>query len=121
MRDYKKYNIWKEGHLLVLEIYGVTKKFPKEELFGLVSQLRRAMVSVPTNIAEGSGRGSDKDFNKFLIIAHASATEVEYLIYLSNKLKYISDNDFKTLNERIILLRKQIHQLIKKLKPIAKS
>ncbi len=115
MRDYKKYSIWKEGHSLTLSIYRLTKTYPKEELFGLISQLRRAMGSVPTNIAEGCGRLSDLDFRRFLIIAHGSATEVEYLLFLSLELEFISISDYDDLNEKIITLRKQIHSLIKKL------
>jgi four helix bundle protein len=115
MRDYKNYSIWKDGHSLTLSIYKLTKNYPKEELFGLVSQLRRAMSSVPTNIAEGCGRLSDLDFRRFLIIAHGSATEVEYLLFLSLELEFISNDDYNNLNEKIITLRKQIHSLIKKL------
>ncbi len=115
MRDYKKYSIWKDSHALTLSIYKLTKNYPKEEVFGLVSQLRRAMSSVPTNIAEGCGRLSDLDFRRFLIIAHGSATEVEYLLFLSLELEFISNSDYNNLNEKIITLRKQIHSLIKKL------
>ncbi len=116
MRDYKKYTIWSDSHYLTLEIYLITKKFPKEELFGLTSQIRRAMSSVPTNIVEGCGRGSDLDFRRFLIIAHASATEVEYLLFLSLELDYLSKETYKNLNDKIEILRKQLHTLIKKLK-----
>lgn len=116
MRNYKNYTVWKGGHLLVTEIYNSTNSFPKSELFGLTSQIRRAMVSVPTNIAEGCGRETDKDFKRFLVIAHGSATEVEYLLFLCRELNYISDDEFTDLNEKIIILRKQLHQLIKKIK-----
>jgi four helix bundle protein len=115
MRDYKKYTIWKDSHLLTLSAYKITKAYPKEELFGLTSQLRRAMSSVPTNIAEGCGRLSDLDFRRFLIIAHGSATEVEYLLFLSLELGYLSNEPYKDLNDRIEILRKQLHTLIKKL------
>ncbi len=116
MRDYKKYTVWNEGHRLVLEIYKITNSFPKDELFGLSSQIRRAMVSVPTNIAEGCGRETDKDFKRFLVIAHGSATEVEYLLFLSNELNFITNKEYLELNERIIILRKQLHKLIIKIK-----
>ena len=115
MRDYKKYSVWEDGHSLTLSIYKLTKGFPKDELFGLTSQLRRAMSSVPTNIVEGCGRLSDLDFRRFLIIAHGSATEVEYLLFLSFELNYIFDSDYYELNEKVIKLRKQLHTLIKKL------
>ena len=125
MRDYKKYSIWNDSHKLTLEIYLLTKKFPKEELFGITSQIRRAVSSVPTNIAEGCGRGSDLDFKRFLIISHGSATEVEYLIFLSFELNYISEEEYIDLTGKIEILRKQIHTLIKKIalsvEPKAKS
>ena len=115
MRDYKKYSIWSDSHKLTLEIYLLTKKFPKEELFGITSQIRRAVSSVPTNIAEGWGRRSDLDFKRFLIISHGSATEVEYLIFLSFELNYISEEEYIDLTGKIEILRKQIHTLIKKI------
>jgi len=115
MRDYKKYSIWNDSHKLTLEIYLLTKKFPKEELFGITSQIRRAVSSVPTNIAEGCGKNSDLDFKRFLIISHGSATEVEYLLFLSFELNYISEEEYIDLTDKIEILRKQIHTLIKKI------
>ena len=117
MRDYKKYSIWMDSHQLTLVIYRLTKAYPKDEMNGVISQIRRAMSSVPTNIAEGSGRDTDKDFKWFLTIAHASATEVEYWLLLSFELEYITKEDFIVLTEKIVTLRKQIHALIKKLTP----
>jgi len=116
MRDYKNYTVWKDGHQLTLIIYKLTMMFPKEELFGITSQLRRAVTSIPTNIAEGSGRESDADFRRFLVIAHGSATEVEYLIFLSEELNYISKEDFELCNDRVVILRKQLRKFIDKLK-----
>ncbi|RZK12827.1 MAG: four helix bundle protein, partial [Flavobacterium sp.] len=89
MRDFKKYDIWQLSHLLTLEIYKVTSHFPKEEIYGLTSQIRRAATSIPTNISEGCGRNSDKEFNYFLNIALGSANETEYLLILSKDLQYI--------------------------------
>ena len=85
MQNYKDLQVWKKSHELTLEIYKVTKSFPKEEIFALVSQLRRASASIPTNIAEGSGRFTKKDFASFLQISLGSAQEVEYLILLSKR------------------------------------
>jgi four helix bundle protein len=115
MRNYKNYTVWQDGHQLTMSIYNLTKQFPKEELFGLTSQLRRATSSIPTNIAEGCGRESDTDFRRFLIIAHGSATEVEYLLFLSFELDYISKEEHLSLSEKIEILRKQLHTLIKKI------
>jgi four helix bundle protein len=89
MRDFKKYDIWQLSHELTLEVYKITSIFPKEELFGLTSQIRRAVSSIPTNISEGCGRNSDKEFNQFLNIALGSASETEYLLTLSKDLNYI--------------------------------
>lgn len=82
MRNYKKYLVWQKSHELVLAIYIVTRQFPKEEIFGLVSQMKRSLSSIPTNIAEGCGRNSDKDFCRFLYIAFDSANELEYQTFL---------------------------------------
>lgn len=112
MRDYKNYTVWQESHQLTLIAYQLTKSFPKEELFGITSQLRRATSSVPTNIAEGCGRESDADFRRFLIMAHGSATEVEYLIFLSAELNYVSKSEFDEFTEKVIVLRKQLRKLI---------
>ena len=116
MRDYKNYTVWQDGHLLTMIIYNITKLYPKEELFGITSQLIRATSSVPTNIAEGCGRESDADFRRFLIMAHGSATEVEYLIFLSFELGYVSKIAFDEFTDKIVILRKQLRKLIDKLK-----
>ena len=115
MRDFKKYDIWKLSHVFTLKIYELTKSFPKDETYGLISQIRRASSSIPTNISEGCGRSSDKEFNRFLTIALGSASEVEYLILLSKDLKYIDDALFNSLNEEINIIKKKIYTLKQKL------
>lgn len=87
MRNYKKYTVWQKSHQLTLDVYKAIALFPKEELFGLTSQIKRSSSSIPTNIAEGCGRNSDKDFCRFLYIAFGSANELEYQIILSIDLK----------------------------------
>jgi four helix bundle protein len=82
MRDYRKYEIWHKAHELVVEVYRYTTSFPKEERYNLCNQLRRATISIPTNIVEGSARKSDRDFLRFLFISAGSAAETECLIYL---------------------------------------
>jgi four helix bundle protein len=91
MRDFRKYDVWKIAHELVLEVYTISKKFPNTEVYGITSQLRRSSVSVPTNISEGCGRSTDKEFARFLHIALGSAHEVEYLLQLSHDLSFISE------------------------------
>ena len=94
MRDFHKLGIWQRSHQLTLDVYRASKVFPKDELFGLTSQIRRAASSVPTNIAEGCGRASNKDFAHFLQIAIGSASEVEYELLLAHDLEYINDEAF---------------------------
>ena len=115
MRDFKKYDIWKLSHVFTLKIYETTKLFPKDELYGIVSQIRRASSSVPTNISEGCGRTSDAEFNRFLTIALGSASEVEYLIILSKDLNYIDENSFTELNQEINTIKRKIYTLKQKL------
>lgn len=115
MKDYRKVKVWDKAHILTKDLYRVTSKFPKDELFGLTSQLRRAGSSIPTNIAEGCGRGSDADFRRFLQIAFGSANEVEYLILLSYELSYIQKNQFLELDNKIKEVKKMLAGMIKTL------
>ena len=116
MRDFKKYDIWKLSHELTLEIYLISNTFPKEEIYGLTSQIRRSSSSIPTNISEGCGRDSDIEFNRFLTIALGSASETEYLIILANDLNYLEDNQAKILIEKVNIIKRKTHQLKQKLK-----
>jgi four helix bundle protein len=97
MRNYKNIKAYQLADTLVLAVYEGTKKFPKEELYGLVSQLRRAAVSIPTNIAEGASRQHERDYVHFLYIARGSSAEVEYLTNLSRKLEYMGEGDHKRI------------------------
>ena len=98
---YKNLNTYIKANELVLLIYEITKKFPKEELFGLTSQIRRCAVSVPANIVEGYGRRTNKDKLQFYYIARGSLNELEYYLDLSNQLSYMSKNDYdKAVNIR---------------------
>ena len=115
MRDYKKYDIWKLSHFLTLEIYKITEGFPKEEVFGLTSQIRRASSSVVINIVEGCGRGRDEDFKRFLRNASGSAFEVEYILLLSKDLNYISEEKFLELSPKAEELKMKISKLILKI------
>ena len=115
MKDYRKVKVWGKAHILVKDVYRATSRFPKDELFGMTSQLRRASSSIPTNIAEGCGRGSDADFRRFLQIAFGSANEVEYLIFLSYELNYIQETQFIELNNKIVEVKKMLAEMIKKI------
>ena len=111
MRDFKKYEIWQVSHAFTLEIYFVTKTFPREELYCLTSQIRRSASSTPTNISEGSGRSSDKEFNHFLNIALGSANETEYSIMLARDLNYISIEVATDLLSKINIIKSKIYKL----------
>ena len=111
MRDFKKYDIWQLSHAFTLEIYKITANFPKEELYSLTSQIRRASSSIPTNISEGCGRNSDKEFNQFLNIALGSANETEYLLILSKDLKYLSEDLYSDLESKINTIKSKIYKL----------
>ena len=114
MRDYKKLLVWEKSHQLTLEIYKVLSDFPKEELFGLISQMKRSSSSIPTNIAEGSGRFSNKDFARFLSIAYGSCNELEYQIILSVDLNYLDVLKGNNLIEKAQEIRKMLYALINK-------
>jgi len=115
MRNFKTLLFWKRSHSLTLRIYKLTREFPKTEIYGITSQIRRASSSVPTNIAEGCGRLSDKDFARFLTIATGSLLEVEYLILLSFELEYISKLDYNDLDKEVNELKKMMASYHKKL------
>lgn len=116
MQNYKNLLVWQKAHLLVKEVYVVSNAFPKDELYGITSQLRRAAVSIPTNIAEGSGRGSDADFKRFLRIAFGSTSEVEYLIFLSKELHFIPESQAASIEKQVIEIKKMLSSLINKIK-----
>lgn len=111
MRDFKKYEIWQLSHAFTLKIYSNTSLFPKDEIYGITSQIRRASSSIPTNISEGCGRNSDKEFNQYLNIALGSASETEYLIILSRDLNYIDTETFEILEKEINTIKSKIYKL----------
>jgi four helix bundle protein len=98
-RDFKNIKAWQYADDLVLLIYSTTISFPKEELYGITSQLRRAVVSIPANIAEGSSREHSKEYLHFLFVARASMAETEYFIHLSKRLGYLNDDNYKKIEQ----------------------
>jgi len=108
IHSYKDLIIWQKGISLVTAVYDFTKSFPKEEIFGLTSQIKRAAVSIPTNIAEGRFRGSRKDFNNFLRIAYASGAELETELYISENLKF---GEVEKLRKIRIILDEEMRML----------
>lgn len=115
MSGYKELNVWKQSYSLVLLVYTLTKLFPKDEVYGLTSQMRRASVSIPSNISEGSKRSSKKDFCQFLRIAQGSGAELETQLLLSKDLNYISDKEYTEANLLLEGTMKMLTGLINKL------
>ena len=116
MKDFRTLRVWEKAHDLVMSVYRATRAFPQEERFGLTSQLRRAAVSVPANIAEGCGRWGDRDFSRFLVIAIGSASEVEYLILLAADLNLLTSSQHETLNARVVEVKKMLSAFVGRLK-----
>ncbi len=116
MKTHKDLDVWKNGIELVILIYQQTKGFPKDELYGMVSQIRRAAVSIPSNIAEGAGRNHDREFIQFLYIALGSLAELDTQLLIALRLEYLKDNEYDILYESIKLIRSQISGLIRYLK-----
>ncbi|MDD5081149.1 MAG: four helix bundle protein [Candidatus Omnitrophota bacterium] len=114
MKNFKDLNIWKRGMNLVEEVYKLTKTFPKEEIYGLTAQIRRAAVSIPSNIAEGFGRGHNKEYKQFLYFAIGSCAELSTQFIIAGKLEYIVDTGH--LLSEIDEISKMIMGLIKKLR-----
>lgn len=115
MRDYKKLKVWEKSHQLTLELYNELKGFPNDEMYGLTSQIKRSSSSIPTNIAEGSGRNTNKDFARFLSIAYGSTNELEYQIILSVDLLFLEKSKGELFLGKIQEIRKMLHGLIIKI------
>ncbi|QQR98369.1 MAG: four helix bundle protein [Sphingobacteriales bacterium] len=113
--EYRKLKVWQKSMDLSVLIYQTTGHFPKDEAYALVSQLKRAVVSIPSNIAEGSGRNTDKEFIQFLFIAYGSSCELDTQIELSKKLGFISDEEFNSISSEINEIQKMIFKLRDKL------
>ena len=114
MIDYRKYIVWQKSHQLVLDLYRVTATFPKSEQFNLISQINRASLSIPTNIAEGCGRETQKELIRFLYISSGSAHEIDYLLLVSKDLNFIDENLYNKLNSDINEIKKMLAALIRK-------
>jgi four helix bundle protein len=116
MQDFKDLTVWQKAHALTLAIYKATKSFPKEEIYGLTSQVRRSSVSIAANIAEGCGRRTDADFARFLQNAFGSATESEYHLLLARDLEIIRRSEYDQLMNILVEVKKMLAGFIRKLK-----
>lgn len=117
MQNFRDLKVWNKAHSVVLAVYAATEQFPNAERYGLVSQMRRAAASIPSNIAEGTGRSSNADFARFLYIATASANELEYFVMLSRDLQFLNSPTHDSLVTRIVEIRRMLTSLIARLKP----
>ena len=115
MRDFRELKVWEKAHRLTLQVYRITKNFPSDEQFGLTVQLRRAAASVPTNIAEGCGRDSERELARFMSIAGGSASEVEYQLLLACDLDYMQDEIYRELNQQVNEVKRMLNSFIQKL------
>lgn len=112
INSWDKLVVLHKAHSLAIEIYRVSRSFPTEERFGLTSQLRRAAASIPTNIAEGKGRRTTRDYIQFLVIARGSVEEVKYLLLLVRDLRYLGEDDYFPLRKRYEEVGKMLNGLI---------
>jgi len=115
MEDFKNLKVWTKAHELTLTIYQCTRKFPKEEMYGLSSQIRRASASIGANIAEGCGRRSDPEMKRFVQIARGSASELEYHLLLAKDLQLLTADEFKNLEGKIFEIQRMLASLSQRL------
>jgi four helix bundle protein len=116
VQDFKKLAVWRKGHELTLKVFGATATFPTSELYGLTSQIRRSASSVPANIAEGCGRGSNPELSRFLTIAAGSASELEYHLLLAVDLKYLPQPAYATLLQEVTDVKRMLAGLQRRLR-----
>ena len=116
MQNFRNLKVWQKAHTLTLDVYRATKSFPREELYGLTSQIRRACVSISANIAEGACRNGDADFGRFLQMAAGSASEVEYHLLLTRDLEMLKAADFQRLTDEAVEVKRMLAALIQKLR-----
>jgi four helix bundle protein len=114
MKDFRDLKVWEKAHALALACYGTTTDFPKQEIFGLVSQIRRAGSSIPANIAEGCGRRGNGEFHRFLNVAMGSASELEYHLLLSRDLKFVGVADYEKLQSQVTEVKRMLASLTRK-------
>lgn len=114
MHNFKEFNVWKKAIRLAVDVYKKTKSFPIEERFGLTSQMRRSAVSIPSNIAEGCGRKTNKDLSNFLSHSLGSQFELETQLIIAREIEYLADADFNSLLSELIEIQKMTHSLITK-------
>lgn len=116
MRDFRSLVVWEKSHKLTLSVYQATQLFPKEELYGLTSQMRRSAAAIPTNIAEGCGKDTELELARYMQISMGSASELEYQLLLARDLNYLDEPAYKSLNQSVVEIKKMLAPFIKRLR-----
>ncbi|MBZ5682006.1 MAG: four helix bundle protein [Acidobacteriia bacterium] len=114
MKDFRRLKVWEKAHHLTLDIYKATTNFPRAELYGLTSQMRRCSASMGANIAEGCGKQGNNELHRFLHIASGSASELDYQLLLARDLNYMTDEEYRRIDGRLLELRRMLTALIQK-------
>ena len=120
MKDFKELKVWRKAQSLAVEVYRVTMRFPREELYGLTSQLRRSAVSIGANIAEGCGRRTDGDFTRFLQIARGSASELEYELLLARELGLLAHDEGHRLEQQVVEVERMLTALVQRIQSVTR-
>ena len=121
MKDFKDLRVWEKAHSMTIGVYKATKEFPREELFGITSQMRRAASSIGANIAEGTGRRSDGELTRYLHIARGSAAELEYHLLLARDLDLLSTVRFDLLRRQVDEVQRMLTSLIQQVQPVLRA
>ena len=121
MRDFRQLTVWEKSHALVLAVYHASQSFPREELYGLTSQIRRAAASIPSNIAEGCGRNNQTDMAHFCDIAMGSASELEYQLMLARDLGWLKAEQYESLMTQVVEVKRMLAGYIQYLRPKHRS
>lgn len=106
MNNYKDLKVWQKSVDLAVKVYEITREFPREEIYGLTSQLRRCAVSIPSNIAEGAGRNTKNDFKNFLGISHGSSCELDTQLIIANKIDFLNESTLASLQKELLEIQK---------------
>jgi four helix bundle protein len=120
MKNFRALKVWEKSHRLILAVYKATDTFPREETYGLTSQLPRCCASIPANVAEGCGRGGDAELGRFMLIAMGSASELDYHLLLAHDLGYLGAQDYQELSQRTAEVKRMLSTFITRVRPANK-
>jgi four helix bundle protein len=121
VKDFKELRVWSKAHELTMLVYELTRAFPRDEVYGLTSQVRRSAASIGANIAEGCGRRSDGEMTRFLQIARGSASETEYHLLLAKDLGLLPEAEFRDIEQKVVEVQRMLTSLVQKVQPVRKA